>query len=165
MGGSYDPFNNQIVFVPFDQAQQTKWHRYDCATQTIEIYPNPFHSTSTPQEHRSVWRGYMGGVYDPLRNQIVFVPNKQAQQTAWHHYDCPTRTIEAYESPFDSNSTPVDHQVVDQAYYGGIYDPFNNQIVFIPANQANRRNWHVIQNYGKPQLSRQFAAHYLFNKF
>jgi hypothetical protein len=83
----------------------------------------------------------------------------------WHRYDCSTQTVKAYANPFDSSSNPADEQSVGAAYVGAVYDPLNNQIVFVPSDQALRTTWHVFQNYGKPQVSRQFAAHYLFNKF
>jgi hypothetical protein len=164
-GGVYDAFNNQIVFVPRLQSDQSTWHRYDCLTEVIEPYENPFHSISTPETHRAVSDAYQGGVYDPLSNQIVFVPRAQTIQSIWHRYDCGSRSVEAYENPFHPTSTPAHHRVVFHAYYGGVYDTTNSQVIFIPYGQASQLQWHALQNYGKSVLSSQFAAHYLFNKF
>jgi hypothetical protein len=57
--GVYDPVNHQIVFVPWKQAP---WHRYDCASQTIEAYENPFHLASEPAGERIVFDAYNGGL-------------------------------------------------------------------------------------------------------
>jgi hypothetical protein len=165
LGGVFDPINNQIIFVPRQQGGQTTWHKYNCSTQAIETYPNPFYSGSTPQEYRAVGVSYVGGVYDFLNNQIIFAPYDQADQTSWHRYDCSTQRIETYPNPFYSGSTPEEDKTIQRAYWGGVYDPINNQIVFVPFAQANRTSWHALQNYGSPKISRQFAAHYLFNKF
>jgi hypothetical protein len=164
-GGGYDAVNSQILFIPFGQAHEQSWHRYDCVTKSLEVYENPFHLTSMPSKQRAVSAAYIGGTYDPVSNQILFIPRNQAPQPTWHRYDCSSRSIEAYENPFHSTSIPVHHRAVLHAYYGGVYDPFNNQIVFIPWHQAPERKWHAIQTYGKSRLSSQFAAHYLFNKF
>jgi hypothetical protein len=129
-GGIYDPINNQIVFAPFVQANRTTWHRYDCSTHTIQAYENPFHSTSDPEEHRAVAAGaYLGGVFDPINNQIIFAPYAQSTRTSWHRYDCATQTIQAYNNPFDSASSPPENQALNLAYHGGVYDPLNKQIL------------------------------------
>jgi hypothetical protein len=164
-GGVYDPMNNQIVFVPHNQASAMTWHRYDCANRAIEVYENPFHSTSLPENHRFVGSAYFGGVYNPVNNQIIFAPRRQARESIWHRYDCENRIIEPYANPFHSTSMSVEHRAVEWAYHGGVYDSVNNQIIFAPTIQAARPIWHALQNYGTPRLSKQFAAHYLFNKF
>jgi hypothetical protein len=165
VGGVYDPLNNQIIFIPYVQATRSIWHRYDCVTQSIEAYPNPFDSTSTSEDDKAIGASYGGGVYDPVNNQIIFAPYHQSTQASWHRYDCATQTIQAYNNPFDSTSSPPENQALNLAYHGGVYDPHNNQIIFIPHGQANRKTWHAFQNFGKSELSRQFAGHCLFNKF
>jgi hypothetical protein len=95
----------------------------------LRAYSNPFHSTSTPEDHRAFERAYVGGVYDPVNNQIVFVPFMQAPRSIWHRYDCSSQMIQAYSNPFHSTSTPEDHRVFERAYAGGVYDPVNNQIL------------------------------------
>jgi hypothetical protein len=142
VGGVYDPINHQIVFIPYFQANQSNWHRYNCLTKTTETYPNPFHSLSIPEEKRIVLGAYLGGVYDPIHDQIVFVPYNQANQTTWHRYDCSTQTIEEYLNPFHSTSTPEEHRAVLGGYHGGAYDSLNNQIVFAAFNQAPQSAWH-----------------------
>jgi hypothetical protein len=86
----------------------------------------------------------------------VFIPFGQFTQSEWHLYDCATKTVLSYSKPFG---------VVNGGYAGGAYDPLNNQIVFAPWNQAPQSQWHTFQNFGLSQISRQLAAHYLFNKF
>jgi hypothetical protein len=142
IGGVYDPVNNQIVFVPFAQGPKMTWHRYDCVSQSIEAYSNPFHSTSTNEDEKAVANAYVSGVYDPYNNQVVFVPRVQANRATWHRYNCSTQSIEAYSNPFHSTSTNEDQKVLPHAYYGGVYDPQNNQIVFVPFGQAPRMSWH-----------------------
>jgi hypothetical protein len=77
---------------------------------------------------------YYGGVYDPINNQIVFIPMGQANEAQWHVYDCKTQRILAYPKPSG-------HFNYD--YAGGVFDPTNNQIVFVPRNQAMAAQWHV----------------------
>jgi hypothetical protein len=148
VGGVYDPMNNQIVFVPRNQVLENEWHVYDCATKTALSYNRPAGTLVNP--------AYYGGVFDPMNNQIVFVPLNQAQQSHWHVYDCVTKTILPYPKPSGT--------FANLAYVGGVYDPMNNQVVFIPYGQATQMEWHTLQNFGAPQVSRQLAAHSLFNK-
>jgi IS1 family transposase len=148
-GGVYDPLNHQIVFIPLGQAPEEYWHVYDCATKSILSYPRP--------EGTLANQAYRGGVYDPINNQIVFVPGHQASQAHWHVYDCDTKTVLSYPRPAGTFSPG--------AYYGGSYDPTNNQIVFAPLAQATQSEWHTFQSFGLPQVPRQVASHYLFNKF
>jgi hypothetical protein len=140
--------DNQIVFIPFHQGSQSEFHVYDCATKTILSYSN-----LTGMLPHFV---YGGGVYAPLNNQIVFIPHNQAPQDQWHLYDCATKSILSYESSGNFGN---------YAYAGGVFDPTNNQIIFIPHNQAAETQWHTFQKFGSSQISRQLAAHYLFNKF
>jgi hypothetical protein len=126
-GGVYDPVNNQIVFVPYAQASQSEWHLYDCSTKTIFSYSSPSGLSSG---------AYYGGVYDPVNNQIVFVPATQASSLEWHVYDCSTQTVLSYPSPSGVFSAGA-------AYTGGVYDPVNKQIVFVPHAQATQAEWHV----------------------
>jgi hypothetical protein len=150
-GGVYDPINQQIVFVPFVQASQAEWHVYDCATKTVLAYPKPI----GPLADGAYW----GGVYDPLSQQIVFVPFNQAPRDEWHVYDCATKTILSYPRPAPAAA------FVSNAYIGGVYDPTNNQIVFVPAEQAAERSeWHVydcatktLLSYPRPGLSHEFG--------
>jgi hypothetical protein len=164
-GGVYDPFNQKIIFVPARNAPETTWHRYDCASETIEAYTNPFHLNSFPEEKRiSQHATYVSGVYDPINSQIIFVPsNQQPGRPIWHRYNCLTQTVEAYNNPFHSTSLPLENRFF--SYLGAVHDPLNNQVVFIPYGQASQRKWHVLQHYSNKKISRDFAAHYLFNKF
>jgi hypothetical protein len=164
-GAVFDPINNQIVFVPCGQGPESSWHRYDCSSQTLQAYENPFHSTSTPTENQAVSTAYSGGVYDPIQNQIIFAPREQGPKLKLHQYDCASQTVQAYDNPFHSSALPIENRAVSTAYIGGVFDPHNNQIVFVPYGQANRTTWHTLQNYGATEISRQFASHYLFNKF
>jgi hypothetical protein len=150
-GGVYDPMNNQIVFVPRNQSLESEWHVYDCPTKTVLSYSKPSGIFAEA--------AYLGGVYDPLRNQIVFVPFSQASELEWHVYDCETKTVLSYARPVTGAFANM------AAYAGGVYDPGNNQIVFIPFHQASELQWHTLQNFGVAQAPRQLAAHYLFNKF
>jgi hypothetical protein len=66
-------------------------------------------------------QAYVGGVYDPVNDQIVFSPYGQAPEPEWHVYDCQTQRVLSYSKP---SGTLVNH-----AYAGGVYDPINNQIL------------------------------------
>jgi hypothetical protein len=138
-GGVYDPVNKQIIFVPHNQTPELQWHVYDCHTKTIISYNRP--STGT-----FVLNAYVGGVYDPVNHQIVFVPWNQAPEPEWHVYDCLTKTI----IPYDRPSTGT---FVMNAYGGGVYDPLNNQIVFVPRSQAPESQWHVYDCTSKTVLA------------
>jgi hypothetical protein len=67
---------NQIVFVPYNQAIEAQWHLYDCGTKTIISYPKPPGTLA--------FYAYATGVYDPTNNQVIFVPRSQAPQDQWH---------------------------------------------------------------------------------
>jgi hypothetical protein len=150
-GGVYDPINNQIVFVPWSQAIEIQWHRYDCATQRIQTYPNPYGS-----EDFSSYGAYEGGVYDPINQQIIFVPRGQSasQYPHWHLYDCSTQSLERYSRP----SNPPEGILSFQAYIGGVYDPINQQIIFAPAMQASQPYWHRYDCFTKTVITYQAPA-------
>jgi hypothetical protein len=86
----------------------------------------------------------------------VFVPSDQASEFEWHVYDCETKKVLSYPKAAGIFSI--------HAYAGGVYDPQNNQVVFVPYAQSAQNAWHTFQNFGSSQISPQFAAHYLFNK-
>jgi len=54
---------------------------------------------------------------------------------------------------------------VASAYVGGVYSPTQNRIYLVPLAQANQTNWHYIQEFSTPEISRSIAANCLFNKF
>jgi IS1 family transposase len=127
-GGVYDPINRQVIFIPSNQAKQSHWRIYDFVNKTIIQYERPL-------ENIASLHAYEGGVYDPLNQQIVFVPRGQSVETHWHVYDCKENRVMAYEHQ-QLNLNP-------HAYIGGVYDPLNQQIVFVPHTQVNQNTWHA----------------------
>lgn len=135
-GGCYDPTTQRAYFCPDTQATSTtatEWHYVDCSLTTLSIvgYTRPSIGTSIGS--------YQGAVYSPLQNRIYFVPHTAANptRTQWYYLNVLTTTPVpvAYTSP--GNSVP-------NAYSGGVYDPINNKIYFVPFSQANQSVWHYI---------------------
>lgn len=83
---------------------------------------------------------YAGGVYDPVKNRIYFVPYNQAPQANWHYIDCDTGVVTAYAHGVGA--------LPSGAFLGGIYSPNQRRIYLTPhilAEQpATNTDWFYI---------------------
>jgi len=130
-GGVYSPTQNRIYLVPYGQGNQATWHYIDCVTNAVVSY----NSTT------AVANAYSGGVYSPSQNRIYFVPYAQANQTNWHYIDCSNGTPVSYAHGLTTADVTLP---VANAYLGGVYNPVDKVIFFIPYAQATQSKWHYI---------------------
>jgi hypothetical protein len=82
LGGVYDLANHKIYFMPWNQALKPKLHYFDCFSQSIKAYLNPFFQNDFQPG------AYYGGSFDPQSNRIYFAPRSQTSssnfKTRWH---------------------------------------------------------------------------------
>lgn len=161
-GGSFDPIHQKIIFAPYGEARGDNWHRYNCNTQLIELYPNLFENAGGSM--RPVFGAYWGSVYDPHNLKIIFIPEGQSDQERCHRYNCLTESLEEYDHQMNLS------HLNNRGDRGGVYDPNNKIILFIPHQQQvnNSRTLHyydclteTIQSYsisGTLQSEMSFVA-------
>ncbi len=145
-GGVYCPTQNRIYLMPYAQANQANWHYIDCSDGSVNAYAHGVTAVNS---------AYIGGVYSPTENKIYFVPLAQANQANWHYIDCSDGSANAYAHGATA---------VASAYLGGAYSPTQDRIYFAPFVQGAQASWHFIQIFGDGIISRQLAAHTVFNK-
>jgi hypothetical protein len=130
LGGVYDPVLQRIYLVPTGlRVYEPLWHYIDCETAEVVSY---FHGRDSSEFTGS----YVGGVYDPLRQRIVLVPGGQSLSAQWHYIDCQTGDVQVYNHGYDSDFGGL-------CYYGGVYDPVNSRVYFVPrCNPESSSRWH-----------------------
>jgi hypothetical protein len=143
-GGVYDPGCHRIYLVPsrqtFSSSLQTHWHYIDCFTQRVKSYEHGLDFSDFNPD------AYVGGVYDPMNHRIYFIPYAQADpssfQSRWHYIDCSSGQVQSYAHNRPSSEFQT------RAYVGGVYDPIQGRIYFVPYQQIRSTNfkthWHYI---------------------
>jgi hypothetical protein len=129
LGGVYDPVLQRIYLVPtVVRVYEPLWHYIDCETAEVVSYFHGRHSSEF------IEGGYVGGVYDPLRQRIVLIPAGSSSQ--WHYIDCQTGDVQVYTHGHDSDFNGL-------CYYGGVYDPVNSRVYFVlRCNPESSSRWH-----------------------
>jgi hypothetical protein len=113
LASSKEPLSDPLSFKILLEILSPFWKRTSKSDFAIRSYSRPPGILANG--------AYVGGVFDPINNQIVFVPSAQASQSEWHIYDCRTQRIVVYLQPAEP--------LADGAYQGGVFDPINNQIL------------------------------------
>jgi hypothetical protein len=133
LGGVFDSVSNRIYFVPGNQANEDRpyWHYVDCQTNQIVSYE---HLVSSELASTA----YIGGAFDALNHRIYFVPFGQSKSPRWHYIDCLKGQVVSYEHQISIS------EIHEQSYNGGVYDPFQNRIYFIPREQVKEPYWHYV---------------------
>ena len=126
-GAVHSPTQGRIYFIPALAAPST-WHYVNCSTGAITGYS---HGATI------VDNGYQGGVYDPYNDMIWFAPVAISNQASWHRIDCSDGTVESYAHGFGTS-------IAQNAFCGGVYDPYNNYIWWVPYGVSNGSYWYYV---------------------
>lgn len=135
-GCVYDPTNKRIWFIPYNQPAASGWHYIDCEDATVHSY--------SPSGLTLVEEAYRGGVYDPVNDRIWFVPYKQGPEEYWHYIDCDTVSVIEYRKNVIEDPPVVLADVVEYAYFEGVYDSLLGRIWLVPYMQGPESHWHYI---------------------
>lgn len=111
---------NRIFLSPFNQCSEPTWHYIECKTNTIVAYN---HGATI------VTQGYSRAVVSANENLIFLVPFLQTN--TWHYINPTSLTAGTYTGGTEAG------------YKGGILDPNNNRIYFVP-NTKTSIVWHFV---------------------
>jgi len=151
-GGVYSETQDRIYFIPHAQAPFGTWH-YISSTGTVVGYANG--NEACP----ATAGAYDGGVLDPVRNRIYFVPSGQngcdsfngctmedSWRLLWHYIDCADGRVVTYTvDSFDCGSVVGgggNGWASSSAYSGGVAT--EDKVFFMPNQQAHEDAWHYI---------------------
>ena len=129
-GGFWDYINQRIWFVPFLQAEQTKWHYID-SSGAIGEYT---HGATIP-----AGGSYSGGAYHAKLKRYYFTPFGISNSNTWHYLDCQTGNIIAYTHSASA---------VQYAYQGAAYAFHQQRVYFSAYDQAGVTTRHYIDSTG-----------------
>lgn len=75
-----------------------------------------------------------GGVYDPIKNRVYFVPYTTSGITYWLYLDCDTLEVVEYAPGV----------AITKSYWGGAFVPTLNRIYFAPYFMYGESSWHYV---------------------
>lgn len=148
----YEDINDRIYMIPYNQAIKSDFHyidcygdyideygdyidEYECTNVKLVSYDNNFSNEMDSE-------AYYGGIYDSENKRIYFIPYKQSSKEKWHYINCDANDdYDAGEMVSYKHKTNI---YDDYAYAGGVFDPINKRIYFIPYCQATKEIWHYI---------------------
>ena len=137
IGAVYSSNQNRIYYIPYAISNQSTWHYFDCALNTIVQYSNGLTLAQF---------AFCSGCINPTTNLIYMAPYSISNTTTWYYINCSTASPGSGVVTITSYTGIAANQ---NAYQDAEYDSVNNRVFFIPgSNQSLSSTWHYINSAG-----------------